>query len=474
MIALPLWQFFILLGLSGVSLTWFFLLPSVRWFLQRRVSRLIDQLNANLDFKLQPFKLSKRQALISALMVDPQILQAAEDWAASENISQARALALVRGYALEIVPSFNAYFYFKIGNWLARSVSQLIYRVRLGRIEEEQLKRINDHSSIVFVLNHRSNMDYILLSYFVSSRTAISYAVGEWARVWPLQGLIRSLGAFFVRRKQHNPLYRKVLERYVQMATEGGVTQAIFLEGKLTRNGLLNPPKLGLLDYMLRNYDPAKNRDILFVPVGINYDRTLEDRSLLAADYNANHPKPGWVKSLTTAFGFLGKALLGRLLGTWYRFGYASVNIGGPVSLQDYLKENNLDLAKLDKDQRIPLVEALAQHLMAAVGRIVPVLPVGLVAQVFLQKGEAGLSLLELKALVFAQVQDYQNRGVHIYLPRQDLDYAIQVGLRMLTLRHFVQEEAGLYRPNPAERPILEYYANALACHEPPGDAKGG
>ena len=111
---------------------------------------------------------------------------------------------------------------------------------------------------------------------------------------------------------------------------------------------------------------------------------------------------------------------------------------------------------------------------MAAVGRIVPVLPVGLVAQVFLQKGEAGLSLLELKALVFAQVQDYQNRGVHIYLPRQDLDYAIQVGLRMLTLRHFVQEEAGLYRPNPAERPILEYYANALACHEPPGDAKGG
>jgi glycerol-3-phosphate O-acyltransferase len=56
----------------------------------------------------------------------------------------------------------------------------------------------------------------------------VSYAVGEWARVWPLSALIRSMGAYFIRRGSRNALYRKVLARYVQMATEEGTTQAMF------------------------------------------------------------------------------------------------------------------------------------------------------------------------------------------------------------------------------------------------------
>jgi glycerol-3-phosphate O-acyltransferase len=73
---------------------------------------------------------------------------------------------------------------------------------------------------VVFVMNHRSNMDYVLVSFLAAERVALSYAVGEWARIWPLQGLIRAMGAYFVRRNSGDPLYRMVLQRYVQMATE--------------------------------------------------------------------------------------------------------------------------------------------------------------------------------------------------------------------------------------------------------------
>ena len=125
-------------------------------------------------------------------------------------------------------------------------------------------------------------MDYILVSYLAAEKSALSYAVGEWARIWPLQTLIRAMGAYFVRRNSRDPLYRRVLERYVAMATAAGVTQAVFPEGGLSRDGRLRPPKLGLLDYMVRSFDPAGERDIAFVPVGINYDRTFEDRSFLA------------------------------------------------------------------------------------------------------------------------------------------------------------------------------------------------
>ena len=50
-----------------------------------------------------------------------------------------------------------------------------------------------------------------------------------------------------------------------------------------------------------------------------------------------------------------------------------------------------------------------------------------------------------------------------MYVPRGDQDYAITVGLRMLTLRRLVAESDGLYRAEPAELPLLEYYANSIA-----------
>ena len=36
-------------------------------------------------------------------------------------------------------------------------------------------------------MNHRSNMDYILAAYLAADQAALSYAVGEWARIWPLR-----------------------------------------------------------------------------------------------------------------------------------------------------------------------------------------------------------------------------------------------------------------------------------------------
>ena len=111
-----------------------------------------------------------------------------------------------------------------------------------------------------------------------STSSALSYAVGEWARVWLLQSLIRSMGAYFVRRDSREPLYRRVLARYVHMAVAGGLTQAMFPEGGLTRDGALRPAKLGLLSYMVSGFDPKGARDAVFVPVGINYDRVIEDR----------------------------------------------------------------------------------------------------------------------------------------------------------------------------------------------------
>jgi glycerol-3-phosphate O-acyltransferase len=105
----------------------------------------------------------------------------------------------------------------------------------------------------------------------------------------------------------------------------------------------------------------------------------------------------------------------------------------------------------------------LGEHLMQAVGRIVPVVPVALVAQVFSRQPGAALSELEIKGAVGALLKRLEERGAHVYIPRRDLDYALSVGLRMLRLRRLVDEADGLYRARAAEAPLLAYYANSIS-----------
>ena len=100
------------------------------------------------------------------------------------------------------------------------------------------------------------------------------------------------MGAYFIRRDSRDALYRKVLSRYVHMATASGVVQAIFPEGGLSRDGKLRPPKFGLLSYMVAAFDPKGPKDVVFVPVGVNYDRVLEDRMLTSAANTEAGKKP--------------------------------------------------------------------------------------------------------------------------------------------------------------------------------------
>ena len=68
-----------------------------------------------------------------------------------------------------------------------------------------------------------------------------------------------------------------------------------------------------------------------------------------------------------------------------------------------------------------------------------------------------------MKGAVLDLMRELESKGAHVYVPRGDQDYAITVGLRMLTLRHLVVATGGLYAADPAQLPLLAYYANSIA-----------
>ncbi|MGB8816745.1 MAG: 1-acyl-sn-glycerol-3-phosphate acyltransferase [Rhizobiaceae bacterium] len=461
-VELPLWLV-ILAGILALAGLFDRLLnPAVQWVLRNRANRAIEELNSRLRLQLRPFKLTARQVLIDRLANDPAVVSAAEAHARDSGMPVAAALADAGRYAREIVPAFSAYTYFRIGARLARWVSTSLYRVRLAFTDRALLETLDTDATVVFVMNHRSNMDYILVTYMASTATALSYAVGEWARIPVLQMLIRSMGAYFIRRSSRNLLYRKVLARYVQMATQAGVTQAMFPEGGLSRDGKLRPVKLGLISYMVEGFDP-NGRDVLFIPVGLNYDRVLEDRSLVA-EIDGPPPKEPFYTTAMKTFAFLWRNLRLRLKGRWHKFGYACVAFGNPMSLKAFLNERDaIRFSALTPERQSVVIDALGQELMGRIGAVIPAMPVALVAHVLREAGGKGIDMLSLKASVDRLIDQLEAKGVHVHVPRSDRDYAVTAGLRMFTLRNLVSENNGLYQIVDGEEQLVAYYANSLA-----------
>ena len=460
-IALPVWIAVLTGGLALWAVLCLLLIPGGRWFVRRRVNRLIDELNTRLQLQIPAFQQTKRQVLVDRLVYDREVMEAVETAAQESGVPREVLIRRVERHAREIVPSFNAWAYFRIGYVLARRTVQLLYRVRLGYSDDDALSRVEPDASVVFVMNHRSNMDYVLVAYLAASRSALSYAVGEWARIWPLQTLVRSLGAYFVRRRSGDPLYRRVLARYVQAATTGGVVQAIYPEGNLSRDGRLRRPRLGLISYMLSAFDPDGERDLVFIPVGINYDRVLEDR-LLVHELDPESDPHTRADVVATLLRFVAHQAGLMLRRRWYRFGYACVNFGPPMSMRAYVRRHGIDFRAMDPAERFDAVERLGGELLEAVASAIPVVPVPLVATVFARRPEHAMSELEIKAEIQSLIEELQRRGAYVHIPRGDRDYEVTVGLRMLTLRHFVEESEGLYRAADDALEMLRYYANSI------------
>jgi glycerol-3-phosphate O-acyltransferase len=424
-VTLPLWLFVLILAFAAVTFASHFLFPSVRWFFRRRMERVVAELNRRLAKPIQPFKLARRHDTIQRLIYDRDVLTAVAQTAAEEGIPEAVAHERALRYAREIVPAFSASLYFGFATRAARWLSRRLYRVKVTRYDRA-LGRVDPDAAVVFVINHRSNMDYVLVTYLAASRTALSYAVGEWARVWPLRALIRPMGAYFVRRRSGDALYRRVLGRYVAMATAAGVTQAVFPEGGLSRDGRLQRPRLGILSYIVDGFDPAV-RDVVFVPVGLNYDRVLEDRVLIAAQADPGRRFPPPVGTVTR---FLWRHLRRLLSGRFRKYGEAGVGFGAPLSLSEFLASGPADP-----------VAALADELMHRIAAEVPRLAVPLVAEALLRAG-GPVSEAKLAEMVPGRAAE---------------------GLENLRLRGLVTETAEGVAIRPGEEPLLAFYANSIA-----------
>ena len=425
--------------------------------------------------RIDRFKLKRRHAEIELeVFGSREVVQAVQQYARDHHVSIEAASKQAHTYLAEIVPKFNLLAYYRIGAPIARAMMHFLYRVV---VERKPLRTFNDTArkgtAVVYVINHRSNADYILVAHMLFKFISLSYAVGEWARVWPLNHIFKWFGSYFIRRRYREPLYHTVLAKFVQTITKHGVTQGVFIEGGLSRDGAFQKPKLGMLDYLVTSKrDPDFTNPLYIIPTAINYDRVMEDRNL-TDELVGKEDRRTRREKLETTLQFLFKNLFRSIVKRFKRYGYAIVTFGQPISVDSFIAAHPHVLDETF-ERRKPDLQRLAEEIMSEISGALPVTPVTLVAAIF--RRQEVITDAAMLGEIAALREEWRDRT---WLLREKTPAEIWRSARiLLQLRNLIVpheqwrddlfDRGGVpsiedaWRWNPLEIRLRDYYANAL------------
>lgn len=418
--------------------------------------------------RIDRFKLTKKPFIRATLLANERIARAVTEHATENSVDEAITWKRVEAYIDEIVPFFNILTYYKIGLVVSRVLLNFFYKISAEYVTGASAVRLPRDAIVIYLMNHRSNADYVLVGYVLSGRVAISYAVGEWARTFPLEYIFKSFGAYFIRRKYREKLYHTVLEQYVQLITRNGVTQGIFLEGGLSRDGKLGVAKIGLLDYLLGvARDPALRSRLYIVPVAINYDRVLEDRSLLLElDAREGRKRPPRHVQLAEVLRFVWWNIARLVVRRWKRYGRAAVVIGDPSPLGPWFDREDQatgGLFELERGERLARVQLLSDSVLERIAEIIPVTPVTL-ACAAIQSFDGDFIGREQLLARMAEMRDVLTElNARVIHREGSVEEIFDRAWKMLQMRRILVSVGAGYSVLPANRPLISYYANSIA-----------
>ena len=144
------------------------------------------------------------------------------------------------------------------------------------------LKTLEDYH-VVICPNHQSHADYIALQYifYKEFKLPVYVAAGINLNIFPIGEIFKKCGAFFIRRKFSNYLYKITFQGYLYYLLKTDKVVEFFFEGGRTRTGKLLPPKFGLFSMILdaHNSFGESKKPLMFIPVSIAHEHIPEERS---------------------------------------------------------------------------------------------------------------------------------------------------------------------------------------------------
>lgn len=145
------------------------------------------------------------------------------------------------------------------------------------------LKQTLENFHVVLCPNHQSHADYVALQYIFHKRfkLPVFIAAGINLNIFPIGDIFKKCGAFFIRRKFDDHVYKIAFQGYIYYLLKTDKVVEFFFEGGRTRTGKLLPPKYGLFSMILDAHAKFKDgkKPLMFVPVSIAHEMIPEERA---------------------------------------------------------------------------------------------------------------------------------------------------------------------------------------------------
>ncbi len=270
--------------------------------------------------------------MASRVLRTARLQNAIESYAKTHNISQEKAYFRAKKYLREIATNQTV----TVIQFFERVLGYLWNRIFNGVVihNEEKLRSLTEKYELIYVPCHRSHLDYLLIGWaiFGLGISTPLQAAGANLNFWPIGGLFRRVGAFFVRRTfKGNKLYSAVFSEYINYNISRGHSMLFYPEGGRSRTGHLLEPKTGLLSMVVQSYMHSRTKPVAFVPVYVTYDRVLEVGTYLK-ELRGKKKKKESISLLLKARGILRK-----------NFGKVYLSFSDPIELGPLLDDYNLN-----------------------------------------------------------------------------------------------------------------------------------
>jgi glycerol-3-phosphate O-acyltransferase len=330
-------------------------------------------------------QIKTQQEMMEKVLYHKNVLDVIQQEMNEHGVQEKKLRRKAYGYFREIAADFSIVYirFFKMANdYLFRKIFDGIH------FDIEDFKRIREASSkgpLILIPSHKSHMDYIIISsmFYQNKLIPPHILAGSNLTFFPMGKIFRRSGAFFMRRtfKGLN-LYASVFKQYVKTLINENYTIEFFIEGTRSRTGKVVQPKMGMLKYLIEAIDEGYNKDLVFAPLTVNYDRILEENSYLKE-------LKGKEKTTESTSGFIkSRKLIQRKYGSVY------MGFREPFTLSEirekFLKEKKITDIDL-------LTEELGYYIVKRINEAVVVTPFAITTAALLNTTARGFTRESIK-----------------------------------------------------------------------------
>ena len=284
--------------------------------------------------------LMDRSQLYNSILASPSVKKAISLESKEDPAKIAESRAQARKYVAEIAADYRESVIRLCDRLLGRVWNKIYNGIEVKNADKVRELAQNGHE-IIYVPCHRSHMDYLLLTYVIYHEGLVTphIAAGINLNFWPVGGLFRRAGAFFIRRSfAGNKLYTAVFREYLEQLFNKGYSVKFYAEGGRSRTGRLLPPKTGMLAMTVQALLKGVKRPVSIVPVYIGYEHVVEVNSYLKE-------LRGKSKAKESFFGAF------SAIRNLKNYGFGFLNFGEPIQLNQYL-DSNVPLWREDQNSQ--------------------------------------------------------------------------------------------------------------------------